>query len=402
MAKIGLDYGHGSNTFPPSKGVYKDGIPFHEHSFNATLGLKIKRLLEASGHTVIEAQPAFKPEVSLLSRTRLYNRRAVDIVVSIHANANSNDHVDGICAFYWHSSVAGKRLAQGVINEIKAKGYETHGNGLHASKRGSWTNLHMVRETRMPSILVENGFMTNDEPGKDDDFERIFGSEQEEYTDNLAEAYVKAINNYFGVKSEVKTPSHSVASSTSKAPTSEDYKGNSVVDYLNHIGEDSSYDNRKRLAEKFGISGYKGTASQNIDLLNKLRGKGGAAKPKPKPSPSPKVSASKASLKVDGKWGESTNKALQRALGTPVDGVISNQSRNSVTQALYGGVTFGSGGSPMVKALQRKVGAKADGLLGPNTVRSLQRYLGTVQDGVLSRPSLVVEEMQRRLNAGTF
>src|SRR5690625_3382733 len=110
------------------------------------------------------------------------------------------------------------------------------------------------------------------------------------------------------------------------------------------------------------------------------------------------------SLAVDGKWGKDTTRALQRYFGTPVDGIISRQPRNSVTQALYGGtVSFGSGnGSPMVRELQRKVGAKIDGKLGPNTVRSLQTYLGTVKDGKLSRPSLVVKEMQRRLNAGTF
>jgi len=108
-------------------------------------------------------------------------------------------------------------------------------------------------------------------------------------------------------------------------------------------------------------------------------------------------------LTVDGKWGKYTTRAFQRALGTPVDGVISNQLRNSVTTSLYGNtVHFGRGGSPMVRALQRKVGAKVDGLLGPATVRALQRYLGTVQDGKLSRPSLVVKELQRRLNAGTF
>jgi len=41
-------------------------------------------------------------------------------------------------------------------------------------------------------------------------------------------------------------------------------------------------------------------------------------------------------------------------------------------------------------------------LLGPATVRALQSYLGTPVDGVLSRPSMAVEEMQRQLNAGTF
>lgn len=133
-----------------------------------------------------------------------------------------------------------------------------------------------------------------------------------------------------------------------------------------------------------------------------------ASKPKPKPS-KPKTATNhtktvtKAKLTVDGKWGKGTTRALQRALGTPVDGIISRQPRNSVTQSLYGNtVSFGSGSSNVIVALQRKVGATADGKLGPATVRALQRYLGTPVDGVLSRPSVVVKELQRRLNAGTF
>ena len=130
-----------------------------------------------------------------------------------------------------------------------------------------------------------------------------------------------------------------------------------------------------------------------------------SSKPKPsKPSKStPKPSKTTSKLTVDGKWGKDTTRALQKALGTPVDGIISNQLRNSVTTALYGNtVRFGRGGSPMILALQRKIGAKVDGYLGPETVRKLQRYLGTVVDGKLSRPSLAVKELQRRLNAGTF
>lgn len=76
---------------------------------------------------------------------------------------------------------------------------------------------------------------------------------------------------------------------------------------------------------------------------------------------------------------------MQDYFGTTVDGVLSGQSRNSVTNVLYGGVNFGSGGSLVIKALQRKLGVKADGLLGPATIKALQKYLGTTQDGVLSR-----------------
>src|SRR5690554_5968917 len=118
----------------------------------------------------------------------------------------------------------------------------------------------------------------------------------------------------------------------------------------------------------------------------------------------PAPTKTKDKITVDGKWGKETTRALQKALGTPVDGIISRQLKNHVTQALYGGtVHFGRGGSPMVRALQKKVGAKVDGYLGPETVRKTQQYLGTPVDGVISRPSSVmVRELQRRLNHGKF
>ncbi len=46
---------------------------------------------------------------------------------------------------------------------------------------------------------------------------------------------------------------------------------NSIVDYLNSAGQDSSYKARKRLAEQQGISNYTGSAKQNTTLLNNLR-----------------------------------------------------------------------------------------------------------------------------------
>ncbi|WP_320969227.1 DUF3597 family protein [Enterocloster bolteae] len=41
----------------------------------------------------------------------------------------------------------------------------------------------------------------------------------------------------------------------------------SIVDYLKSKGQDSSYNNRKNLANQYGITGYTGTASQNTNLL---------------------------------------------------------------------------------------------------------------------------------------
>ena len=60
------------------------------------------------------------------------------------------------------------------------------------------------------------------------------------------------------------------------------------------------------------------------------------------------------------------------------------------------------GGSAMVAKLQTKIGCTPDGWFGPNSVKALQRYLGTTVDGVLSNSSECVKAMQRRLNDGTF
>ena len=46
---------------------------------------------------------------------------------------------------------------------------------------------------------------------------------------------------------------------------------NSIVEALKSIGVDSSFNNRKKIAVKNGISDYSGTATQNIELLNKLK-----------------------------------------------------------------------------------------------------------------------------------
>lgn len=46
----------------------------------------------------------------------------------------------------------------------------------------------------------------------------------------------------------------------------------SIVDYLNSRGQNSSYNNRKKLAEQYGIGDYSGTANQNTSLLRALQG----------------------------------------------------------------------------------------------------------------------------------
>ena len=129
---------------------------------------------------------------------------------------------------------------------------------------------------------------------------------------------------------------------------------------------------------------------------------GGVSTGTPAPHPAP---AEPGGLAVDGWWGSATVRACQGALGTTVDGVVSGQDYRDMA-AIGGRPTgawqVGRGGSKMVEAIQRKVGANPDGYFGPATCRALQSYLGTTADGVVSKPSLMVKELQRRLNAGAL
>lgn len=46
----------------------------------------------------------------------------------------------------------------------------------------------------------------------------------------------------------------------------------SIVDYLTSVGQASDYGSRSKLASTYGIQNYQGTANQNIQLLNLLKG----------------------------------------------------------------------------------------------------------------------------------
>lgn len=270
MVKVALDIGHGQNTYPPSKGVTKNGTRYPEHDFNSRLSIAIEKLLQSNGIQTVMYQKPYTNDIPLTKRTNYYNSQGVDLVYSIHANAGTSN-VSGRCVFYWYTSKESKKLANIIVDEIHKAGYSTHGNGLHASQPNSWTNLHICRETKMNAVLVENGFMTNDT-----DFELIFGSKKDQYVKDMAVVHAKAICKFFGIEYNGKEISDTVITPTvkpvSKPTTPNKPSGNlGLVDWMNQQKMNSSYDNRAKLASKHNITGYKGTADQNNKLLDILK-----------------------------------------------------------------------------------------------------------------------------------
>ncbi len=106
-------------------------------------------------------------------------------------------------------------------------------------------------------------------------------------------------------------------------------------------------------------------------------------------------------LVVDGQWGNVVTRRLQEYFDTAgKDGVISHQYKQACNQNIYAAQFDNTlTGSNVIRALQKFLGVKPDGLCGRDTIIALQRHLGTTQDGVISPVSDMVKELQRRLNA---
>ena len=66
-------------------------------------------------------------------------------------------------------------------------------------------------------------------------------------------------------------------------PNIKGYVGTSIVGALNQFGFNSSYEYRSQLASKLGISNYKGTAEQNLEMIRLL---GGTVQPTQETKPS--------------------------------------------------------------------------------------------------------------------
>lgn len=107
-------------------------------------------------------------------------------------------------------------------------------------------------------------------------------------------------------------------------------------------------------------------------------------------------------LVEDGIWGKGTTKRAQEVFGTPIDGVITGQLK-SCAKYFPGivSVSYGRGGSALVRAIQKWLCIREDGYIGKQFVLALQHKMGTVEDGVLSKPSNCIKEFQHWLNNPT-
>lgn len=109
-------------------------------------------------------------------------------------------------------------------------------------------------------------------------------------------------------------------------------------------------------------------------------------------------------IAVDGTWGQDTTRKAQEVFGTMVDGIVSNQlvwwkdENPGLLDSTFEWQSSMNGGSSLICAIQRKVGANPDGYIGKETISKMQEWLGTPVDGCVSNPSMMVSAFQKWLN----
>lgn len=172
MVKIAIDAGHGINT--PGKRT-PNGI--REWTINNKVVNHIENELKKYDNVSILRvdDRTGKTDIPLRTRTNKANAEKVDFYLSIHHNANTSVWGNWGGAEVYVSaktSSSNKKLAKELV-DANAKIYNIRNRGVKTN------NLHITRETKMPAILMELGFMdsTTDKVIHDENKQRELGTE---------------------------------------------------------------------------------------------------------------------------------------------------------------------------------------------------------------------------------
>lgn len=174
-----IDAGHGGSD----PGAVGNGL--REKDINLDIALRAKQQLEAAGFKVVLTRS--KDEfLSLQQRSSMANSLNADLFISIHVNSATSASAQGI-ETYWYDKYEAQnsqRLAtlvqQEIIKQTKAKN-----RGVNKG------NFHVIRETKMPSVLIETGFISNKQ-----DAQKLKSAT---YKNQIVKGIVAAVKRYFHI-----------------------------------------------------------------------------------------------------------------------------------------------------------------------------------------------------------
>lgn len=167
MALFVIDAGHGPNT--AGKRCYKafDPNETREYELNSRIADYVVDLLDTYGHMGIRVDDVMGnvdiPVSQRVSKANTYHNAKA--YIAIHHNADPdtvdddgvNDKARGITVFHYPTDAdkaRAQRMYELLIEETGLKG--NRANPVVGTKE-----FCVIRETRMPALLIENGFMDN-------------------------------------------------------------------------------------------------------------------------------------------------------------------------------------------------------------------------------------------------
>lgn len=152
---IVIDAGHGGKDF----GTHNEGFGYEEKELTLKTAHMVRHYLENLGYRVImtRKQDLFVP---LEKRAEIANGEHGDLFVSIHYNFSPSRTAEGVEVYYHQGfelkAARSKELAQEVLKRV-VKHTGAHSRGVKTA------NFVVIRQTQMPSVLVEGGFLSNPE-----------------------------------------------------------------------------------------------------------------------------------------------------------------------------------------------------------------------------------------------
>jgi N-acetylmuramoyl-L-alanine amidase len=171
-----LDPGHGGIDNGASG---KNGTL--EKELNLEVSLRLKDLLEEAGANVVLTRFEDK-YISLYERAFIANFIMADYFISIHTNSHPKSQINGVEIFYYSGRPKAKPMAARILDAITGR---TGLNKLAVKTN----NFVVIRETQMTGILLELGFLSNQQE------EQIISTDN--YKDNAAHGIFDGIIDYF-------------------------------------------------------------------------------------------------------------------------------------------------------------------------------------------------------------
>lgn len=126
------------------------------------IALSMGEMFKGAGCDVVFTRTKGDPSLTLKKRCEIANKANADAFISIHLNSASNKSATGIETLRYGSvSEKTRRLADIVQQRlVDATGFRDRGVKIR-------NNLYVLKHTRMPAILAEVGFISNDEQARD-------------------------------------------------------------------------------------------------------------------------------------------------------------------------------------------------------------------------------------------